>query len=129
MKKLLLSLAVMISFLTVKAQTDSLGQYAGTYTFADGSPVPSVEVTLTDGALSMASTAGTSALTQLGVDSFEIVQFSGTAVFRRNGDKKVNAVHIEAMGYVMDGQKQANGLWIFREYFLAGNKEMIRIYN
>jgi hypothetical protein len=117
MKKLSLFLVVMISFLAVNAQTDSLKEYTGTYVFGDGSPVPSVEVSIADGALSMNSTAGNSPLTLLGVDSFQIVQFSGTAVFRRNEDKKINAVHIEAMGYVMDGQKQANGIWIFREYY------------
>lgn len=122
MKKLFLSLIVSVSFLAANAQTDSLQQYTGTYVFADGSPVPSVDVTLADGALSMGSAAGTSALTQLGVDSFLIVQFSGTAVFRRGEDTKVNAVHIEAAGYIMDGKKQANGLWIFREYYLPASQ-------
>jgi hypothetical protein len=117
MKYYFLSFVMMISFLTVKAQTDSLKEYTGTYVFGDGGPIPSVEVSIADGALSMNSSAGNSPLTQLGVDSFQIVQFSGTAVFRRNEDKKVNAVHIEAMGYVMDGQKQASGIWIFREYY------------
>jgi hypothetical protein len=83
-----------------------------------------VEVTVADGALSMSSPAGTSPLTWLGVDSFQIVQFSGTAVFKRGEDKSVNAVHIEAMGYVMDGAKQKNGIWIFREYYLPVNKEL-----
>jgi hypothetical protein len=64
----------------------------------------------------MASTAGTSALAELGRDSFSIVEFSGTAVFKRGDDKKVNGVHIEAMGYVLDGQKQNNGAWSFRYY-------------
>ena len=107
------------------AQTDSLKEYAGSYTFGDGSPVTSVDVILSDGALTMTSSAGNSSLTNLGVDSFQIVDFNGTAVFRRNENKIVNAVHIEAMGYVLDGQKQANGIWIYREYQLAENKEMI----
>jgi len=129
MKKLFLSLIVSVSFLAANAQTDSLQQYTGTYVFADGSPVPSVEVTLADGALSMNSAAGNSALTQLGVDSFLIVQFSGTAVFQRGEDKLINAVHIEAAGYVMDGKKQSNGLWIFRQYYREADKMNIRKEN
>ena len=122
MKKFFLSLLVSAAFLSSSAQTDSLQQYTGTYVFAEGSPVPSVEVTLADGALSMNSAAGNSSLTQLGVDSFLVVQFSGTAVFQRGEDKQVNAVHIEAAGYILDGKKQSNGLWIFREYYLPASQ-------
>lgn len=125
MKKFILSLIVLTSFFAVNAQTDSLHQYTGTYVFPEGNVVPLVDVVLSEGALSMSSAAGTSALTQLGIDSFEIVQFTGTAVFKRGEDKSVNGVHIEAAGYVMDGQKQPNGIWIFREYFLPVNKELL----
>jgi hypothetical protein len=116
MKKLFLSLILVAGFYTANAQADSLQEYTGTYIFPDGNVVPSVDVTLAGGALSMSSAAGTSALVQLGVDSFSVVEFSGTAVFRRGDDKKVNGVHIEAAGYVMDGKKQQNGLWIFTTY-------------
>lgn len=123
MKKIFLSLILMTSFYAVKAQTDSLQQYAGTYVFPEGNVVPSVDVAYSGGALSMSSAAGVSALTQLGVDSFLIVEFSGTAVFRRGDDRKVNGVHIEAAGYVMEGKKQQNGIWIFREYFYTPLKK------
>jgi hypothetical protein len=127
MKKLFLSLILLASFYAVNAQTDSLQEYAGTYVFPDGNVVPSVDVALASGSLSMSSAAGTSALTQLGVDSFSVVEFSGTAVFKRGDDKKINGVHIEAAGYVMDGKKQQNGLWIFREYFYTPGKEQEEI--
>jgi hypothetical protein len=123
MKKLIFVILVVLSFKNLNAQTDSLQEYTGTYVFADGSPVPSVDVTVSEGALAMGSPAGTSPLTKLGVDSFQIVQFSGTAVFKRGEDKTVNAVHIEAMGYVMDGTKQKSGIWIFTQYSLAARKE------
>ena len=122
MKKLFFSVFAIISFSSVNAQTDSLQQYVGQYVFPDGSVVPSVEVTVADGALSMSSAAGTSPLTQLGIDSFQLVQFNGTAVFKRGDDKNVNAVHIDAMGYIMDGHKQANGIWIFQQYYLPAGK-------
>jgi hypothetical protein len=124
MKKLFSILIACSFFASVSAQTDSLFQYTGTYVFPDESVVPTVDVAVADGALTMSSPAGSSPLTQLGVDSFQIVQFSGTAVFKRGDDKSVNAVHIEAMGYILDGVKQKNGIWIFREYYLPANKEL-----
>lgn len=124
MKKFVLITLLCGSFLAGRSQADSLQQYAGTYVFADGSVVPSVDVAITEGALTMNSAAGSSALTWLGVDSFQVVQFSGTAVFKRGEDKAVNAVHIEAMGYILDGARQKNGIWIFREYYLPGNRDL-----
>lgn len=68
MKKIILSLLLGLGFVSANSQTDSLSQYTGKYVFPDGSVVPSVDVTLSDGALSMSSAAGSSGLTQLGVD-------------------------------------------------------------
>ena len=124
MKKLFLLFSFFAIIANINAQ-DTLSQYTGKYVFPEGAPVPDVEVTLTDGALSMGSVAGTSALTQLGVDSFFIIEFSGTAVFKRYDDKKVNAVHIEAMGYILDGQKQDAGVWIFTSYYRPVNRELL----
>ena len=84
-----------------------------------------MEVILTDGNLTMGSSAGNSSLVKLGVDSFQIVEFSGTALFKRGEDKTVNAVHIEAMGYILDGQKQKDGLWIYTSYYRPANKELL----
>lgn len=124
MKKLYFFLLSFAFIATANAQ-DSLQQYVGKYIFPDGAPVPDVEVTLADGVLAMGSVAGNSALIQLGVDSFQIVQFSGTAVFKHAEDKKVNAVHIEAGGYILDGKKQDTGLWIFTSYYLDENRELL----
>jgi len=111
---------------TVNAQ-DTLQQYAGKYVFPEGSPVPEVEVISASGGLTMTSVAGNSSLVQLGSDSFQIVEFSGTAIFKRTEDKKVGAVHIEAMGYVLDGQKQNTGLWIFTAYYQPVNRELLPV--
>ena len=125
MKKFLFFLLLVAAVSTVNAQ-DSLAQYTGKYTFAEGAPVTVVDVTLSNNNLSMESAAGTSALTYLGVDSFQIVVYSGTAVFKRSDDNKINAVHIEAMGYVLDGQKQSTGLWICTVYYLPPNRELYK---
>ena len=121
MKKIIFFLITSLSIVALNAQTDKprppLEDFVGKYVFPDGSVVPDVDVALSGTALTMSSTAGTSALVELGIDSFQIVEFSGTAVFKRGEDKKVNAVHIEAGGYVLDGQKKANGAWSFTYYY------------
>jgi len=125
MKKIILSLVAAFLIIVVNAQTSPkppLTDFVGKYTFPDGSVVPEVDVTLSDNVLTMASVEGTSVLTELGVDSFQIVEFSGIAIFKRGDDKKVNAVHIEAGGYILDGQKKSNGGWVFTYYI--NNKEM-----
>lgn len=119
MKKIILSVFSSLLVLVINAQTENpkppLEDFVGKYVFPDGSVVPDVDVTISGSGLSMASSAGTSSLVELGIDSFQIVEFSGTAVFKRGEDKKVNAVHIEAAGYVLDGQKK-NGSWSFTYY-------------
>ncbi|HEY4147986.1 MAG TPA: hypothetical protein VGM41_03615 [Chitinophagaceae bacterium] len=129
MKCILLSVAFIALACTTLHAQDTTGshQYVGKYMFPDGSVVPSVEVTLDNGALSMSSTAGTSPLQLLGKDSFSLVTFNGYAVFRRNGNDKIMSVHIEASGYVLEGARDTTGLhhdlggWMERE----GTGEML----
>ena len=125
MKKLFLLLSFIAAVVSANA-SDTLSNYIGKYIFPDGSPVPEVEVVLSGEALSMTSVAGNSTLTKLGIDTFQIVEFSGTAVFKHSDDGKVNAVHIEAMGYVMDGQKQSTGTLSFTIYYRPENAAMIK---
>ncbi len=87
------------------AQTDTLQQYAGKYKFPEGSVVAEVEVMYKDGALTMTSSAGSSVLRFEKDDQFTIVSFDGIAVFTRNAQRKVAGIHIEAMGYLLDGTK------------------------
>jgi hypothetical protein len=129
MKKIILSILSSILIISVYAQSDPApkpppSDFVGRYVFPDGSVVPDVTVALSGDALSMTSAAGSSALTEAGRDTFTIVEFSGLAVFKRGEDKKVNAVHIEAQGYVLDGQKQSSGAWSFT-YYLRPNRELL----
>ena len=128
MRKFILSILTSIFIFGANAQSDPapkppLSDFVGRYVFPEGSVVPDVTVALNGEALSMTSAAGSSALTELGRDSFTIVEFSGVAYFKRGEDKKVNAVHIEAQGYVLDGQKQSNGAWSFT-YYVRPNREL-----
>lgn len=129
MKKIALSILASLFIISVSAQEPApkppLEDFVGKYVFPEGSVVPEVDVALSGSALMMTSSAGNSALVELGVDSFQIVEFSGIAVFKRGADKKVNAVHIEAMGYVLDGQKKSGGAsWEFT-YYIRPNKELL----
>ncbi|TBR18426.1 MAG: hypothetical protein EPO57_07035 [Chitinophagaceae bacterium] len=107
MKKILILFAFFALTENLKAQ-DSLQQYAGKYIIAqEDSPVPEIEVVVLDGNLMMQSQVGASNLTKLGVDSFLLVEFNGSAVFKRNDSGAIVAVHIRAMEYFLIGQKQA----------------------
>ena len=127
MKKIILSILLSIFIISAFAQSDPkppLSDFVGRYVFPEGSVVPDVTVALSGEALTMTSAAGASALTELGRDTFTIVEFSGVAIFKRGEDKKVNAVHIEAQGYVLDGQKQSSGAWSFT-YYLRPNRDLM----
>jgi hypothetical protein len=107
MKKSLLFLLTVFSLsLAVHAQDTTQQQYLGKYKFPAGSVVPEVTVTIESGVLMMSSTAGTSSLQLVKGDTFTIVSFSGTAIFKRNEGNKVVGVHIDAGGYVLDGTKE-----------------------
>lgn len=132
MKKIAFSILASLSVICVNAQSEPapkppLEDFVGKYVFPEGSVVPDVDVTLSGSALTMTSAAGSSVLNELGRDSFQIVEFNGIAVFKRGEDKKVNGVHIEAQGYVLDGQKKSGG-WVFT-YYLRPNKELLLAEN
>ena len=129
MRKFILFILTSIFIFSANAQSDPapnppLSDFVGRYVFPEGSVVPDVTVALSGEALTMTSAAGSSNLTEIGRDSFTIVEFSGVAVFKRGEDKKVNAVRIEAQGYVLDGQKQSSGAWSLT-YYLRPNRDML----
>lgn len=107
MRKHLLSALIMITAaVNTYAQDSTQQQVIGTYKFPEGSVVPEVIVTFEGGGLKINSTAGTSSLELIKGDTFNIVSFNGTAVFKRNEAQKVVGVHIDASGYVLDGVKE-----------------------
>ncbi len=115
MKKTFFFLIAFFAFAAAHAQTDStLKEYAGKYNFPDGSVVTDVTVTFDNGALSMSSSAGTSSLEKTSdADVFTITQFQGTAAFKRNDDKKVHKVVVDAMGYHLEGSKESVAIVLF----------------
>ena len=96
MKKIIVSILASLFIVAINAQTEPapkppLEDFVGKYVFPDGSVVPDVTVTLDGSALTMASSEGKSALTEMGRDSFSIVELSGKDVFNR-ADYKRNAI-------------------------------------
>lgn len=114
MKKLLLLLSIGICFsLVANAQTSpadsALKQFVGKYVFPDGSVISSVSIALENGALTMSSAAGVSALVKKEEDLWEITAFNGTAKFKRDDSKKIIGVTIDARGYLLEGLKTEGG--------------------
>jgi len=105
MRYFFLSLLAMISFLTVKAQTDSLKQYTGKYKFPDGSVVTEIIVTLDSTGLMANSAMGSTELKKTEGDVFEIVAYGGTATFKRNAENKISGVVILVGDINMEGTK------------------------
>ena len=105
MKKLFLSLLMLAFIVTVHAQDSTLQEYTGKYKFPDGSVVTEIDLTIENGILTSNSTAGTSTLEKLGTDSFSVVSFQGVAIFKRDDNKKIAKVVIDAMGYHLEGAK------------------------
>ena len=111
MKKLFLFCCLSVCLVAIgyaqqePSKDSTLQQYVGRYKFPDGSVVAEVTVAYEDGNLTMASSAGVSALEKKSDDLYIIVQFQGTAKFNRDTNKKVVGVSIEAMGYQLEGVK------------------------
>jgi hypothetical protein len=105
MKKVFLSLLVLLGFITVNAQTDSLQQYTGKYKFPDGSPVAEITITVDNGLLMAASAMGSTEFKPTStVDVFEIIAYGGTATFKRK-EGKVTGVQILVGDVNIEGEK------------------------
>ncbi|MBL7747490.1 MAG: hypothetical protein JNM19_08710 [Chitinophagaceae bacterium] len=116
MKKIFLSLVVLLSFSALQAQTDSLQEYTGKYKFPDGSPVTEIGVIVENGTLTATSAMGNSELKKTDTkDVYEIVAYGGTATFKRNGDNKITTLLIQVQDVTMEGTK-SESIYISRFY-------------
>jgi hypothetical protein len=111
MKKIMLLVMLVCGFgiaSYAQQQDTTLAQYVGKYVFPSGSVIDAVTVTLENDALVMNSSAGSSALTKESEDLYVIVAFQGKALFKRDNNKKIIGVSINAMGYQLEGTKENN---------------------
>ncbi|MEO5948152.1 MAG: hypothetical protein ABIP79_15145 [Chitinophagaceae bacterium] len=106
MRKIVLFFLMAAAFSTANAQVDSLQEYTGKYTFAEGSPVTEVGVIVENGVLTATSVMGNSELRRSDTkDVYELVAFAGTATFRRNADNKIIGLLIQVQDINMEGTK------------------------
>jgi len=112
MKKYFLFLLVMMGYLSMRAQTDSLKQYTGTYKFPDGSVVTEITVSLDSTGFTANSAMGSSELKKSQGDVFEIVSYGGLATFKRNAENKIAGVLIQVGDINLEGTKTEGSLMI-----------------
>lgn len=107
-KALLLFFALIATFFVYAGMInteDSLQHYTGKYKFPEGSAVTEVVVTLENGILTGSSMMGSSELKRMQGDSFEVVAYSGVAIFKRNTENKINAIHLMVGDIDIEGTK------------------------
>ena len=108
MRKFRLCFIALGSCLILAAQTpptDSLKEYTGKYEFPEGSEVTEIKVGIENDTLWAYSVKGNSELKRIEKDLFEVVQYTGTATFKRDENGKISGLHIEVGDLIMDGKK------------------------
>lgn len=123
MKKLMMICLMLGTVALVHAQDkdSTLQDFVGKYKFPDGSIVPEVTVSVEGAGLVMGSSIGNSALVKIGDDLFSITAYDGSAQFKRDANKKVIGVSINAGGYALEGTK-SDGIAIDRSYVMLINR-------
>lgn len=116
--KMYFSVFFILLGVVANAQDTTHKEMVGRYKFPTGSVIDEAIVTWDAGILTMSSTAGTSTLEKIKGDTFNVVSFNGICVFQRDTNKKINGVHIDASGYVLDGTKDAATLNENREVLM-----------
>ncbi len=128
MKKFILSIVVILGFMTVvNAQTSPFKDYLGKYVFAAGSPVPEVTLTEEKDALVINSAMGSTPLEKKGVDTFYLAAYDALVIFKRSADKGVESVSIAVQGMELVGTKESASsiAGIKEEEVTLMNKEMV----
>lgn len=112
MKKLLFLALTVFVFNSINARNapaDSLQEYTGKYKFPEGTPFSEVIITLQNGTLTATSETGSSDLKRREGDTFDIVAYNGTAIFKRNEAKKINKVQLQVHDLDVEGDKTEEG--------------------
>jgi hypothetical protein len=126
MKKLLFSLLCMVA-LSAAAQDSTLKEYVGKYIFAEGSIVPSAEVYLNGGELTVNSVQGSSLMQKVAKDTFSLISFDGMAYYTRNKAGQVAGVKVVVGDIVLEGVKEGVTAFIQRNrYFLAARNKLVK---
>ena len=106
MKKILLLSTLLLGvFISIQAQDSTLTQLTGKFKFGEGSPVQEVVITVDNGALLIGSAMGSSVLQKTGEDEYLIPDFQAALIYKRDSNKKVVGLAINANGMVLEAVK------------------------
>ena len=130
MKKILLMGIVFLGiFVTVQAQDSPLKEYLGKYTFAEGSPVTEVVLTVQDSVLVSTSSVGAFPLEKKGVDTFYLAAYDALVIFKRDGNNVVTGVGINVQGMELIGTKAAASSALKQDFYFEDQIWANKLYN
>ena len=114
MRKFLFLFVLSVSSYFVFAQDSTLTEYKGIYKFKEGSPTPSVEISIQEGTLFASSSIGSGALIRISKDTFSIPDHNGVAFFYRNDLGKVKSIKVEVADLILEGDKDSASIALTR---------------
>ena len=130
MKKILLLAVSVVCIYTLYAQTSdstatdsTLQEYAGHYTFPEGSFVTAADISIKDSKLYVYSDQGASPLERKGKDTFAFTQYNGMAYFFRNSDGKVAKIKVDVEGMLLEGSKEGVTAWLKQQEYHLKRKQ------
>ena len=130
MKKMLLMGIVFLGiFVSVQAQDSPLKEYLGKYTFAEGSPVTEVVLTVEDSVLVSTSSVGAFPLEKKGVDTFYLAAYDALVIFKRDGNNIVTGVGINVQGMELIGTKAAASSALKQDFYFEDQIWADKLYN
>jgi hypothetical protein len=130
MKKILLMGIVFLGiFVSVQAQDSPLKEYLGKYTFAEGSPVTEVVLTVEDSVLVSTSSVGAFPLEKKGVDTFYLAAYDALVIFKRDGNNVVTGVGINVQGMELIGTKAAASSALKQDFYFEDQIWADKLYN
>jgi hypothetical protein len=130
MKKMLLMGIVFLGiFVSVQAQDSPLKEYLGKYTFAEGSPVTEVVLTVQDSVLVSTSSVGAFPLEKKGVDTFYLAAYDALVIFKRDGNNVVTGVGINVQGMELIGTKAAASSALKQDFYFEDQIWADKLYN
>ena len=128
-KMLLMGIVILGIFVSVQAQDSPLKEYLGKYTFAEGSPVTEVVLTVQDSVLVSTSSVGAFPLEKKGVDTFYLAAYDALVIFKRDGNNVVTGVGINVQGMELIGTKAAASSALKQDFYFEDQIWADKLYN